>query len=134
MSRLLTPKWLLWHLTFVLCLAICVAAAWWQLSRAESATGDWQNWIYVVQWPLFALIGIWGYVRSIYYEFNPPDREETPLLHKEEVGRVIHRVAPRMITVGPHQPAALPEDPELAAYNRHLAQLADKPTERNTLS
>lgn len=126
MSRVLTRKWIIWHATFVVCFAICLVMGYWQLTRAEGSTGDWQNWVYAIQWPMFAVIGTWGWVRSIYLELHPPGADALALLHEEDEGRVVHFVAQRAITTSPHRfEDATPANPALTAYNARLAALAD---------
>ena len=58
MRRILTPGWVAWHLFVVFAFAACTWAFLWQLDKAESAGGDWQNWLYAIQWPMFAVMGL----------------------------------------------------------------------------
>jgi DNA-binding transcriptional regulator of glucitol operon len=94
----------------VLSLVACVGLAWWQWQRFESSTGTWQNLGYVLQWPLFGLFPAFVFWR--FRKLRTQNREDA------------------------EQPAPAPEpdipaltrqddgdDPELAAYNRYLAQL-----------
>jgi DNA-binding transcriptional regulator of glucitol operon len=94
----------------VLSLVACVGLAWWQWQRFENG-GTWQNLGYVLQWPLFGLFPAFMFWRLRKLRTQPRQPE---------------RPAP--------QPAPPPEpdkpvvrqdddDPELAAYNRYLAQL-----------
>ena len=41
----------------------CLALAWWQWTRFESASGSFQNLGYALQWPLFA--GFWALVVAV---------------------------------------------------------------------
>lgn len=80
MRRLLTPRWLAWHALLLLAVLACLGLGWWQLDRAESATGTWQNVIYAVQWPLFAILIVYAWIRAAYLELRPPDeRPPEPL-------------------------------------------------------
>ena len=125
MRRILTPGWIAWHLFVLVAFSTCIWAFWWQLSKAESTVGDWQNWLYAIQWPMFGLMGLWGWIRSIWLVFHPPGANIPPLLHDEpDPGRVIHDIRPKAITSAPHYDA-YPDiaDPELEAYNAHLKAL-----------
>jgi DNA-binding transcriptional regulator of glucitol operon len=102
----------------VLSLAACVGLAWWQWTRFESATGTWQNLGYVLQWPLFGIFPAFMVWRLS--KLRAAQRED-------EVGAApaATPVAPKL-TPGPPAPPAEREDgddPELAAYNRYLAEL-----------
>ena len=48
---------LLLHGGLVLVLPLCVIAAWWQVHRA--LTGNGLSWLYVFEWPAFAVIAVW---------------------------------------------------------------------------
>ncbi|GAB3293421.1 metalloprotease [Epidermidibacterium keratini] len=129
MSRILTPRWLAWHTFVLLAFAGCVWGFVWQAGKAQAAGGQWYNYIYAVQWPLFALMGLWGWGRSIWLEFHPPGYDRPALLHDDpDPGRVIHDIRPRAITASPHydEYADDASDPELDAYNAHLRALNEK--------
>ncbi len=56
------PRWLsgravALHLALLLALPLCSIAAWWQVTRALS--GNVLSWLYVLEWPAFAGIGVW---------------------------------------------------------------------------
>ena len=74
---LLQPRWLCWHVFAVLAAAGMIWLGLWQLRRAES--GNELSWAYTFEWPLFAVFGIYFWVRSIREELrqaggpsNPP--------------------------------------------------------------
>jgi hypothetical protein len=56
MDRWLSPRALLLHLGFLLIVAGCVAATWWQASRALGGNG--LSWFYTFEWPIFAGIAV----------------------------------------------------------------------------
>jgi DNA-binding transcriptional regulator of glucitol operon len=96
----------------VLSLAACAGLAWWQWTRFESATGTWQNLGYVLQWPLFGIFPAFMVWRL--NKLRAQQRENAPA-----------PVAPKL-TPAPPTPSAErqdEDDPELAAYNRYLAEL-----------
>jgi DNA-binding transcriptional regulator of glucitol operon len=97
----------------VLSLVACVGLAWWQWQRFESSTGSWQNLGYVLQWPLFGLFPAFMFwrLRKLRAEHAEPARAPAP-----EPAPV---PAKRAIRVERDDE----DDPELAAYNRYLAEL-----------
>ena len=57
--RWFSPRALLLHLEVAVVASGCVAAGWWQATRALS--GNELSWVYSIEWPLFALIAIGGW-------------------------------------------------------------------------
>ena len=57
----------------VVAAAGCLALAWWQWTRFESASGTFQNLGYALQWPLFAGFCVYGYYKFVRYEDSPPE-------------------------------------------------------------
>ena len=51
----------------------CLALAWWQWTRFESASGSFQNLGYALQWPLFAGFCVYAYYKFVRYEDAPPE-------------------------------------------------------------
>lgn len=45
------------HTALLLVLPLCAIAAWWQIQRALSGNG--LSWLYVFEWPAFAVIAVW---------------------------------------------------------------------------
>ncbi|WP_336031509.1 metalloprotease [Geodermatophilus sp. FMUSA9-8] len=110
-SRLLRPGYLLMHLVVVLLFLITLRLGWWQWERAR--LNDWSplNLSYALQWPVFGLMGVWYYVRMMQVEVTrDPDADEPGTA-------VLLYQRPRIDTSG---------DPELAAYNAHLAELNER--------
>ncbi|MEV0064741.1 transcriptional regulator [Nocardia sp. NPDC058379] len=96
----------------------CLALAWWQWERFESASGTGQNLGYALQWPLFAAFAVFAYVRFVRLEREAEEPDTAPRAAKAE--------APREIPAGilPERPRAAPaDDPETVAYNQYLAGL-----------
>lgn len=52
---LATPRWVGWTLLAICAVVVCGGMAYWQLIRAESATGTLLNAGYALQWPLFGV-------------------------------------------------------------------------------
>ena len=90
----------------------CLFAFWWQVHRAFDGNG--LSYLYSIEWPIFALVGLYGW---------------WSLLHTdpESVGR---RAQARLVAADARAAVATArrreeEDPELAAYNDRLAALAE---------
>ncbi|WP_169815654.1 transcriptional regulator [Nocardia inohanensis] len=111
----------------VVAAAACLGLGYWQWGRFESGTGTAQNLGYALQWPLFAGFVIWAYFRFVRLE-RDAEAEQTPQAPDETAPRPkrVKPVAPREIPEGllPERPKAVKDDdPELAEYNRYLADL-----------
>ncbi|MGK8520272.1 transcriptional regulator [Nocardia asteroides] len=120
----------------------CLALAWWQWERYESASGTGQNLGYALQWPLFAGFAVFAYFRFVRLEREANETEDTEGTKDGEdgedgedeatprtsarSGRAAKPVAPTELPAGllPERPKAVrDEDPVLAEYNRYLAEL-----------
>jgi DNA-binding transcriptional regulator of glucitol operon len=130
----LSPRWILWHLLTLGAMVTCGWLAAWQWERAGSAMGSALNVGYGLQWPVFALFfGVmwWRFLRM---ELRQLHAEQEPAVAEPEgAPEAVEAPAPDPVPEEPspfrRRPAAAPpvredEDPELAAYNRMLAQLA----------
>ncbi|UGT41321.1 transcriptional regulator [Nocardia yamanashiensis] len=111
----------------VVAAAACLGLGYWQWGRFESGTGTAQNLGYALQWPLFAGFVVWAYFRFVRLE-RDAEEESAPQAPGETAPRAqrVKPVAPREIPAGllPERPKAVKdEDPELAEYNRYLADL-----------
>lgn len=120
---LLSPKWWVGHVLVALAVAVFVALGGWQYDRSQSATGDFQNLGYALQWPLFAVFAVVAWWRVLRLEQG---RLEQGLLEQRQAGG--ESSSPASEPSPPPRPAqpAQEDDPddELAAYNAHLARLA----------
>jgi DNA-binding transcriptional regulator of glucitol operon len=114
----LSPKWLGWHALLLVSLVVLGRIGWWQWQTAR-AENDWQNYGYAVQWWLFAGFAVFLWVKLVLDELDPSRirREpERPLPQPDRRPRAQVAVEDD-------------EDDELAAYNRHLARLAEQARE-----
>ncbi len=107
----------------VLSLAVCVGLAWWQWNRFENG-GTWQNLGYVLQWPLFGLFPAFMFwrLRKLRAESRERDHEPAPERaesHPTPPAETDIPVAGQTV----QRTDSHDDDPELAAYNRMLAQL-----------
>jgi DNA-binding transcriptional regulator of glucitol operon len=101
----------------------CLALAWWQWTRFESATGSFQNLGYALQWPLFAGFVVYAYYKFVRYEDAPPE----PKKH-DAVTEVPEGLLPEKPKVA-IQFGGDDDDPALREYNAYLAELARKDKE-----
>lgn len=125
---LLTPRWLLLHLVFVAAVIATGALAWWQWSRAQDAGGSFQNLGYALQWPLFGAFTLFLWFRMAQMtvreqrEATEPERaasETDPAAAPQDA----ETARKRPLVPPPAPPVDAEEDPELAEYNRYLAEL-----------
>ena len=120
---LITPRWIGWHLFTV---AAVIGMLWlgdWQLHRALSGNG--LSWAYTFEWPIFAVMGVVFWVKTIRDEFHPPPvpepgESDVPLPTGAYSAAAAGAAAPGT-TAGAE--AATREDADLAAYNAYLARL-----------
>ena len=125
---LITPRWLGWHLFTV---AAVLGMLWlgdWQLHRAES--GNALSWAYTFEWPIFAVMGVAFWAKTIIDELKPaaapdgePEELDLPGRAAGLPGRAAGLPGPgRSLTQGPGG-ADEEKDPELDDYNAYLARL-----------
>ena len=92
----------------------CLRLGWWQYTRYQSSSGSLQNLGYTLQWPTFAIFALFAVWRLSKLERQRRDAQDAAPPEPPQ-----QRPQPR--------PADdLPEDDELAAYNRYLAELNRK--------
>ena len=97
----------------------CGAAAWWQVSRA--AHGNALSFMYAIEWPVFAVMGVLGWWALIHSE-EVTDVERQERQEYERKMRAEAQIARAL--------SAEPEDSTLAAYNDHLANITGRPKKR----
>jgi hypothetical protein len=103
-------------------MALCV----WQITRALG--GNSLSWAYVFEWPLFAAYAVYMWWRLVHEGAVPAPSADAP-------GPVVAGAGPPSSSEGSTEHGAAgstdgggdvdDEDPELAAYNAYLSQLAD---------
>ena len=92
----------------------CLALAWWQWTRYESASGSFQNLGYALQWPMFGGFCFYAYFKFVRYEEAPP-----PSTHGDGITEIPAGLLPER-----PKPTQPDDDPTLAEYNAYLAELA----------
>jgi hypothetical protein len=104
----------------------CAAAAWWQVTRATDGNG--LSYLYAVEWPIFAILGLYFWWMLIHTDYSAVGLRGMRNREAPVIGPSATATATATATVE-HPPAPLTppldqEDPELAAYNARLADLA----------
>jgi len=128
----LSPRWILWHVLTLGAMVTCGFLAAWQWGRAGSAMGSALNVGYGLQWPVFALFFGYMWWRFLRLEARriagadsdevaPPPTESAPVQEPADAEPAgPSPFVARRAEVAPVED----DDPQLAAYNRMLAQLA----------
>ena len=98
----------------VLGAAGCLALAWWQWTRYESASGSFQNLGYALQWPMFAGFCFYAYFKFVRYEEAPPKPDRDALTELPE----------GLLPDRPKSEIRTEDDAEVREYNAYLAELA----------
>ena len=116
-SKYFSPRALVVHVALVAWLTMCILAAWWQVGRAFG--GNSLSFLYAIEWPCFAVLGFFGWWALLHVE-KPTEDEEVVRRDYEE------RMRAEALAARAAEAALLgqQEDPELAAYNDHLADLS----------
>ena len=128
---------MMWHVLTIGAMVTCAFLAAWQWHRAGSAMGSAINVGYGLQWPLFAIFfGVmwWRMLSMEVRQLRPVDDADgmdgdadgldDPAAPPVPVAR---HEGPSPFAPRPASAASLPtaaDDPEMAAYNRMLAELA----------
>ncbi len=111
---LVTPRWLGWHAFAVVAALGMLWLGDWQFHRAES--GNALSWAYTFEWPIFAIMGVVFWAKTVRDELRPPAAAAP-----EEIELPVGAEAGPRPTRGQDDEEA--DDPELAAYNAYLARL-----------
>ncbi|SFD72150.1 hypothetical protein SAMN04487819_102304 [Actinopolyspora alba] len=150
-GRLLSPGWVLLHLVFLAAVVATGWLGWWQWERAHDAGGSFQNLGYALQWPLFGAFTVFLWYQVIRMSLGsvaeeaaepvmdptlsdavpdtfgddgsdeaeqpPPDTAKSTA-EKGESERLRRSPVPERAPSVTEE-----EDPQLAEYNRYLAEL-----------
>jgi hypothetical protein len=116
------------HLALLVFVPGCAVAAWWQINRAED--GNQLSYLYSVMWPVFGILAIVFWWVLVHTDYETVGLKGTRrLAGPEEVAsatQVSISSPPAAATGEPTPVITEDEDPELAAYNARLAELAAK--------
>jgi DNA-binding transcriptional regulator of glucitol operon len=100
----------------------CALAAWWQINRA--ADGNQLSFLYSVMWPVFGLLGIVFWWLLIHTDYDSVGLKG---MRRQAQQEATSTTTTNPITPRPASPTVTADDdPELAAYNARLAELAAK--------
>lgn len=103
----------------------CLALAWWQWTRYESTSGDFQNLGYAMQWPLFAGFCFYAYFKYVRYEDAPPEPHPQDAVTEIPAGLLPERPS----AAGSSEALSADADLTLREYNAYLAELARADTD-----
>jgi DNA-binding transcriptional regulator of glucitol operon len=106
------------HFALIFWLLLCALAAWWQVGRAIQ--GNSLSYLYAIEWPVIGVLGILGWYSMLNMEQIGEHKEKARREYEEKMRA--DALAARRATEA--------EDPTLAAYNDHLANLAHPPNTR----
>jgi DNA-binding transcriptional regulator of glucitol operon len=116
-SKYLSRRALTLSIALFAWLALCVTAAWWQVGRA--AQGNSLSFLYSIEWPVFGVLGVLGWIALV--------NADTVSAHQEKARREYEE---KMRAQAQAARARENEDPEMAAYNDHLAAIASQPKKK----
>lgn len=114
MKAFVSLRWLGRHALLVVSLVVLGWIGLWQWDKAREQ-GDWQNYGYALQWWLFAGFAVFLWVKLVLDELDP-QRVDARGADEPELPQP--DVRPTVVVEDA-------DDDELAAYNRHLAWLAE---------
>lgn len=117
------------HVALLIWFPACLIAGWWQVNRAFDGNG--LSYLYSVEWPVFALVGVWGWWALIHTDPDTvgrraQDRMAAATGTGDGEGRSEDAAAAGGGAPVGQQPLRRreEEDEALAAYNDRLADLA----------
>ncbi|WP_207916854.1 hypothetical protein [Micromonospora sp. KC723] len=131
MKRLWTPGWIARHVAMVVLVVGFLALGWWQISRA--ASGNTLSWAYAVEWPIFAGFVVFVWWREVRHALRGGDAAAEPVARASDPVTVGDGAVPavrRPVRVSRAPAVEVPEDTDLAAYNRYLTWLNANPGAR----
>lgn len=130
-ERWLSGRAVALHVAVLVVVPGCAIAAWWQINRAQD--GNQLSYLYSVMWPVFGLLAIifwWMLVHTDYDTVGLKGMRRQQATHtvaSQTANGVATSTAPPSVAREVHVGSAADEDnPDLAAYNARLAQLAGK--------
>jgi len=125
-QRWLSARAVSLHAAAIVVVSGCAVAAWWQVNRAQD--GNQLSLLYSVMWPVFGILAVCFWWMLIHTDYETVGlrgmRRQT-----EQADRAMPAGVPVTTQRTGQESGTVPgseEDPELAAYNARLAQLAVK--------
>ena len=129
-ERWLSGRAVALHVALLVVVPGCAVAAWWQINRAQD--GNQLSYLYSVMWPVFGLLAIIFWWMLIHTDYDTVGlkgmrRQQTPDTVASHVPNgVATSPAPTSVVPEVSVGSATDDDPDLAAYNARLAELAAK--------
>jgi hypothetical protein len=124
-ERWLSKRAISMHLGLLVFVPGCALAAWWQITRAFDGNG--LSYLYSVEWPIFAIVAVYFWWQLIHTDYETVGlkglRRQAAAADQDRNGSGDD---PARDLEAPPRPAVEVDDPELAAYNARLAQLASQ--------
>ncbi len=120
---------MLLHLVFLAAVVAAGWLGWWQWERAHDAGGSFQNLGYALQWPLFGGFALFLWYQVVRTLNGTESHEEAESVAESATSAGTDSSAPeearprRSPIPSPAPPVTEDEDPQLAEYNRYLAEL-----------
>lgn len=118
----LTRRAVALHVTVVVVVPAFVALFWWQVQRVRA--GNTLSWAYVFEWPFFTGYAVWLWWRLVHEQPGTEPRRRGA--DGDGKGPPADGSAPTNGAAPGEGAAPSAEDEELAAYNRYLAELAER--------
>jgi hypothetical protein len=122
-ERWLSRRAVSMHVGLILFVPGCAIAAWWQVTRAFDGNG--LSYLYSVEWPIFALVAVYFWWQLIHTDY-----ETVGLKGLRRQAAVDATEQAQSAEAAGRDASSLPgadvDDPELAAYNARLAELASQ--------
>jgi len=125
-QRWLSGRAISLHVAVLVFVPGCALAAWWQINRAQD--GNQLSYLYSVMWPAFGILGLFFWWMLIHTDYEnvglKGTRRRTQTAAATPGSGEATSPSPALIGAEGPAAAATEEDPELAAYNARLAELA----------
>jgi hypothetical protein len=125
-QRWLSGRAISLHLAVLVLVPGCALAAWWQVNRAQD--GNELSYLYSVMWPVFGLLFLFFWWMLIHTDYENVGLKGSRRRTQAAVAtQGSEAISPSPVFFGTEAPAAAATgevDPELAAYNARLAELA----------
>jgi hypothetical protein len=125
-ERWLSRRALWLHVSVLVFVPGCALAAWWQINRA--ADGNQLSYLYSVLWPAFGLLGLYFWWMLIHTDYDSAglkgmQRQQAAAASTDV--EATEAASPTPAVMAPQASiVSAEEEPELAAYNARLAELA----------
>ena len=116
-DRWLSKRAVSLHVVVLVAVPACAVAAWWQIHRAQD--GNDLSYLYSVMWPVFGVLALAFWWLLIHTDYD------TVGLKGMRRQQAASTPPPASVAQAPVPPSTA-DDPELAAYNARLAELAAK--------